>query len=120
MKLPQIDPARLEEEWQVDQDVLANLARNGERFSIPRSVDVSFRGSNEALERLAEKASSLGFVVLDREEPEEGEPFLFLEREQKSDEASIKALTKKCLQIEIMFGVEYDGWGCEAKTGSIH
>lgn len=120
MKLPQIDPERLEQEWQADQDVLANLARNGDKSGLLRPVDVSFRGSEDALERLIQKASSFGFVVLDREEPEDGQPFLFLERIQKSDEASIKALTKMCLQIEIMFGVEYDGWGCEAKTGLIH
>ncbi|MEO8724251.1 MAG: ribonuclease E inhibitor RraB [Sphingobium sp.] len=120
MKLPQIDPERLEEEWQADQDVLANLAQNGDISAIPRAVDVSFRGSDDALQRLTEKASQFGLVVLDREEPEDGEPFLFLEREQKTDEASIRALTKTCLQIEIMFDVEYDGWGCEAKTGFMH
>jgi hypothetical protein len=28
------------------------------------------------------------------------------------------ALTRKALEIEVSHGVEYDGWGCEAKTGS--
>ena len=120
MKLPQVDPARMEEEWQADRDVLKSLAKNGDIAAIPRAVDVSFRGSEDALEQLTAKASEFGFVVLDREEEEGGEPYLFLEREQKADEASIKALTKTCLQIEILFDVEYDGWGCEAKTGSLH
>jgi regulator of RNase E activity RraB len=59
-------------------------------------------------------------VVLDREEDEEGDQFLFLEIEQAVDEESIRALTRKCLQIEILFGVEYDGWGCNAETGAVH
>jgi hypothetical protein len=36
------------------------------------------------------------------------------------DEQSIRALTRKCLQIELLFDVEYDGWGCEAQTGAVH
>jgi regulator of RNase E activity RraB len=65
-------------------------------------------------------ASQFGFVELDRETDEEGDQFLFLECEQAVDEESIRQLTRKCLQIEIMCGVEYDGWGCEAATGSAH
>lgn len=121
IKLPKVDPARLEEEWEADKDVLANLAANGDKAKTPRAVDVSFRGSEKDLERLAEAASQFGFVELDREEGEDdGEPYLFLECEQAVDEESIRALTRKCLQIEIMFGVEYDGWGCEAQTGAVH
>ncbi|CAN5162373.1 hypothetical protein BH10PSE12_BH10PSE12_24630 [soil metagenome] len=120
IKLPKVDPARLEEEWDADQDVLANLAKNGDKAMIPRAVDVSFRGSEEALERLAEAASQFGFVELDREEDEDGDAYLFFECEQAIDEQSIRALTRKCLQIEIMFDVEYDGWGCMAMTGAAH
>ena len=121
LKLPQVDPARLEEEWEADKEVLANLAANGDKSRTPRPVDVSFRGSEKDLERLLEYASQFGFVELDREEPEDGgNPYLFLECEQAVDEASIRALTLKCLQIEILFDVEYDGWGCEAVTGAVH
>ena len=112
-----IDPARLEEEWQADQEVLASLAENGDRAEIVRPVDVSFRGNDEALERVTEYASDLGFEFIEIEESDDGEPYLFLVRDQNVEADSIKALTKICLQIEAEFGVEYDGWGCGAEDG---
>jgi regulator of RNase E activity RraB len=118
--LPPVDEARLAAEWEADRQVLANLAANGDVARIARPVDVSFRGSEQDFERVLIIASQFGFVELDREEDEDGDLFLFLECEQAVDEASIKALTKKCLQIEILCGVEYDGWGCEARTGAVH
>lgn len=121
MKLPKIDPARMEQEWAADQDVLRNLAANGDRASVKRAVDVSFRGSEENLERLSEAAKGFGLTELDREEDAEGgEPYLFFERFQPVDAQSIKDLTRLCLQIEMMFDVEYDGWGCEAQSGTVH
>ena len=120
VKLPQVDPIRLQEEWDADKDVLANLAANGDKAKLSRPVDVSFRGDEEGFDRVLEIASQFGFVELDREEGEGGELYLFLECEQPVDEQSIRALTKKCLQIEILCGVEYDGWGCEAHAGTTH
>ncbi len=120
VKLPQVDPARLEAEWDADKDVLANLAANGDKAQIRRPVDVSFMGNDKDFDRVLEIASQFGFVELDREEDEDGQLYLFLECEQAVDEQSIRALTLKCLQIEILCGVEYDGWGCEAETGSVH
>jgi regulator of RNase E activity RraB len=120
VNLPPVDPDRLEQEWLQDQDVLANLAENGDQADISRPVDVSFRGSPETLERLSEKAEELGFDFLDIEESDDGDPWLFLVREQCTDPESIRSLTTICLQIEAMFGVEYDGWGCAAETGAVH
>jgi len=121
IKLPKVDPARMEQEWQADQDVLRNLAANGDRAQVKRAVDVSFRGPEANLERLSEAAKTFGLVELDREDDAEGgEPYLFFERFQAVDAQSIKDLTRICLQIEIMFEVEYDGWGCEAQTGTVH
>jgi hypothetical protein len=121
MKLPKVDPARMEQEWVADQDVLRNLAANGDRAQIKRQVDVSFRGPEENLQRLSEAASTFGLTELDREEDAEGgEPYLFFERFQAVDAQSIKDLTRICLQIEMMFDVEYDGWGCEAQSGTVH
>ena len=120
IKLPQVDPARLAEEWEADKQVLANLLENGDRPKVPRAVDISFRGSEQDFERVLTIASQFGFVELDREEDDEGDLYLFLECEQAVDEESIRALTKKCLQIEILCGVEYDGWGCEAVSGRAH
>jgi regulator of RNase E activity RraB len=120
IKLPPVDEARLAAEWEADRQVLANLAANGDKAMIPRPVDVSFKGNDKDFDRVLEIASQFGMVELDREEDEDGDLFLFLECEQAVDEASIRALTKKCLQIEILCGVEYDGWGCEARTGAVH
>ncbi|MET0363817.1 MAG: ribonuclease E inhibitor RraB [Sphingobium sp.] len=120
IKLPQVDPARLEEEWEADKAVLASLAENGDRATVARPVDVSFRGTDEDFERVLTIASQFGFVELDREVGEDGEFYLFLECQQAVDEQSIRDLTRKCLQIEILCGVEYDGWGCEAETGATH
>lgn len=120
VKLPQVDPARLQEEWDADKEVLASLAANGDKAKLSRPVDVSFRGDEAGFERVLAIASQFGFVELDREQGEDGELYLFLECEQPVDEASIRALTNKCLQIELLCGVEYDGWGCEAETGAGH
>lgn len=121
LKLPPIDPVRMEQEWAADQDVLRNLAANGDQASIRRSVDVSFRGSEANLERLSEAAEELGLTELGHEDDEQGgDPWLFLERVQAVDEKSIRALTELCLQIEQLFDLEYDGWGCEAQTGTVH
>ncbi|MDX3882879.1 MAG: ribonuclease E inhibitor RraB [Sphingomonas sp.] len=120
MKLPPVDPARLNEEWRADQDVLANLRENGDRPDIPRAVDVSFRGPPDALDDLADAAEELGFEVIETEPSDDGEPWLFLQRMQTADADAIKALTITCLQIEAMFGLEYDGWGCVAQTGLTH
>jgi hypothetical protein len=111
----------MEQEWAADQDVLRNLAANGDQASIRRSVDVSFRGSEANLERLSEAAEELGLTELGHEDDAEGgHPWLFLERVQAVDEKSIRALTELCLQIEQLFDLEYDGWGCEAQTGTVH
>jgi regulator of RNase E activity RraB len=118
LKLPKVDPARLEAEWEADKDILRQLAANGDKARRPRLVDVSFRGDDEGFEKVLNIASQFGFVELDRETDDEGDQYLFLECEQAVDEESIRALTRKCLQIEIMCGVEYDGWGCQAATGS--
>ncbi|MDB5703341.1 MAG: hypothetical protein JWN66_457 [Sphingomonas bacterium] len=117
MTLPEVDQQRLDAEWDEDREVLASLAQNGDRPDLVRSVDVSFAGDDEALDRLAENADELGFIVLDREENEEGGISLFLAREQKADAASIKALTLQCLQIELLYDVDYEGWGCMAQSG---
>ena len=120
LKLPAVDPARLETEWEADKDILGQLAANGDKARLLRPIDVSFRGTEEDFERVLNVASEFGFVELDREVGEDGELYLFLECESAVDEQSIRALTRKCIQIELLFGVEYDGWGCEAQTGAVH
>ena len=118
MTLPEVSPARLAEEWAADKDVLASLRDAGDRPEIVRAVDVSFRGEDDALDKLEGDAAKLGFEVIEREEDEEGDMCLFLGREQTADDAAIKALTLKCLQIALAYDVEYDGWGCTAEDGT--
>ena len=117
MTYPAVDPARIEEECLADQEVLANLKENGDRPEIVRPVDVSFRGTSEALVRLTDRADEFGFEFVEIEEDEDGTPLLFLVKDQAADAASIRELTTTCLQIELIFGVEYDGWGCELQDG---
>ena len=118
MTLPEVSPARLEEEWAADKDVLASLRENGDRPEIVRPVDVSFRGDDDALDKLEQDAGELGFEVIEREEDEDGEVCLFLGRDQAADDESIKALTLRCLQIAFTYEVEYDSWGCTAEDGT--
>jgi len=118
MNLPEVPPARLEEEWAVDKDVLLSLKESGDIAHLVRPVDVSFRGDDAALDKLEADAEQLGFEVIEREEDEDGEMCLFLGREQAADETSIRALTRKCVQIEMAYGVEYDGWGCTSEDGT--
>ena len=120
MSLPEVDQTRFEQEWLGDQDVLARLAEGGDRPELERLVDVSFTGEEDALDQLADEAGQFGFSVIEREENEDGGISLFLARHQKADAETIKALTLQCLQIEILYDVEYEGWGCAAETGPTH
>jgi len=114
------DRDRFEEEWAADQDVLQNLAANGDHPERERQIDVSFRGEIDALEALENGAADFGFAVLEWAVEEENGPWLYLERTQAADPDSIRSLTIACLQIEHLYGVEYDGWGCMAQDGLNH
>ncbi len=123
MSAPSIDEARFEQEWEQDRELLAQLAANGDIASLERAIDVSFIGREEALEPLAEAAEDLGFefaqLVPDEDADEEGQWRLDLDVIQTIEPDVIKALTRKCLEIEATYsGVEYDGWGCMATTGA--
>ena len=67
MNLPEVPPARLEEEWAADKDVLASLKESGDIAHLVRPVDVSFRGDDAALDKLEADAEELGFEVIERE-----------------------------------------------------
>jgi regulator of RNase E activity RraB len=118
-----IDEARFEQEWEQDRELLAQLAANGDIATIERTIDVSFTGSEQALEVLAEAAEDLGFefgqFVPDEDAQVEGQWRLDLDIVQTIEPEAVKALTHKCLEIEAAYsGVEYDGWGCMATTGA--
>ncbi len=117
MKPNKIDPQRWDEVWSADLDVLRSLANQGDRPDIPRLVDVSFRGTAEALDRLQASAENFGFRVQSRDPDGSTEPWLFLERLQTTDLETMREFTTTYLQIEDAFGVECDGWGCVAQNG---
>jgi hypothetical protein len=117
-----IDEARFEQEWEQDQELLAQLAANGDVASVARLVDVSFVGAMRDLEPVAEAAEDHGFafgqLVPDEDGDEPDSWRLDLDIEQTIEPDAIRALTRTCLAIEAAFpGVEYDGWGCMAVTG---
>jgi regulator of RNase E activity RraB len=120
MSASPVDPDRFADAWEANQEVLERLVENGDRPEIPRPIDLSFRGSAEALQRLADAAEDFGFSVMEDEPSEDGEPCLFLERLQTAEWEAVRNLTMTYLQIEDLFGVECDGWGCVAQTGLIH
>jgi regulator of RNase E activity RraB len=118
-----IDEARFEQEWEQDRELLAQLAENGDVASIARLVDVSFVGAMKDLEPVADDAELLGFafgqLVPDEEEDEPDTWRLDLDIKQTIEPDAIRALTRKCLEIEASYpGIEYDGWGCMAVTGA--
>ena len=118
-----VDQGRFEQEWAADLDVLSNLARNGDVASVARTVDVSFVGTKALLDPLVDGAAAWGFEFGQFEEvedPEDGEDWrLDLDIVQSAEPEAIKALTRKCLEIETAYpGIRYDGWGCAAQTGS--
>ena len=114
-----ISADRWEAVWSADLSVLENLADNGDDPGISRNVDVSFRGDIRNLRALAAACLNLGFAVQELVEADEhGQPWLFLVRRQTADVEAIRELTTTYLQIEDTFGVECDGWGCVAQTGT--
>ncbi len=113
-----IDPARLAEEMAADAEVLAELARNGDVASLPRTIDVHFKGPQPAIEALAEDAQGLGFRFIDFGEFEDGDWAADLQVDGPVTREALRALITGALQIEISHGVEFDGWGCEAETGA--
>ncbi|PXA87061.1 hypothetical protein DMC47_33105 [Nostoc sp. 3335mG] len=120
---PVIDEARFEQEWEQDQEVLERLAENGDVASIARTVDVSFIGAMKDLEAVAEDAELLGFtfgqLVPDEDGDAPDEWRLDLDVEQTIEPGAIRALTRKCLEIEASYtGIEFDGWGCMTTTGA--
>ena len=115
-----IDPERFEQQWALNLDILDSLAQNGDKSEIPRTLDVSFIGSSEALDELESAASELGFSVQGRNVTDDGEEWLFLERLQTTDAEAIENLTVTYIRIEDRFGVYCDGWGCVAQDGMIN
>ncbi len=112
-----IDPARLAEEMAADEEVLAELAANGDVAELPRQIDVHFKGPQDAIESLAEDAQGLGFRFIDFGEFEDGDWAADLQVDGPVTREALRALITRALEIEISHRVEFDGWGCAAETG---
>jgi len=112
-----IDPARLAAEIADDAEILAELAENGDIASLPRPIDLHFKGPQEAIEALAEAGEELGLSFIEFGEYEDGDIAADFTVDSTTEPAAMADLTRRALEIEIAFGVEYDGWGCEAQTG---
>lgn len=113
-----IDPARLAEELEANEEVLLALAANGDIATLPRTIDVHFKGPQEAIEQLAEDIQSLGLRFIDFGEFEDGDWAADCQVDGPVTREALKALITRALEIEISHGVEFDGWGCPAETGS--
>lgn len=112
-----IDPDRLAVEMATDEDVVRVLRQNGDVATIVRPIEVRFEGSQSAIARLHSAISDFGWHVLQVVDLDDGTVALDVQRDQSTQPAAIRALTEDALRIELIFGVEYDGWGTMAKTG---
>lgn len=113
-----IDAKRLAEELEANEEVLIALAENGDIAELSRTIDVHFKGPQEAIENVAEDAQDLGFRFVDFGEFEDGDWAADLQVDGPVTRAALKALITRALEIETSHGVEFDGWGCAAETGS--
>jgi regulator of RNase E activity RraB len=113
-----IDPARLAEELEANEEVLAALAANGDIATLPRTIDVHFKGAQEEIEQLAEDAQSLGLRFIDFGEFEDGDWAADCQVDGPVTRDALRALITRALEIELSHNVEFDGWGCPAETGS--
>ncbi len=117
MSNPQVDPAKLAAEIAADAEILKALAENGDVASMVRPIDLHFKGDQDAIEALAEASEELGFEFVEFGEYEDGDIAVDFLVQGTTEPEAMAALTKRALEIEITFGVEYDGWGCEAQSG---
>ncbi len=111
-----IDLRRLAQEMADDEEVLLELARNGDIAELSRNIDVHFKGPQDAIEKLAEAAESLGFRFIDFGEFEDGDWAADFQVDGPVTRPALKALITRALEIEISHHVEFDGWGCNAES----
>jgi hypothetical protein len=108
---------RWEGAWAADQELLRSLKEHGDRPDLVRPIDVTFSGTAEALASLADGAGEFGFEIFERRDAQPGEePQLVLVRNQAADGDAIRDLARTYLAIEDRFGVDCEGWGCDAQV----
>lgn len=113
-----VDPEHLAAEIAADAEILKALTENGDVASLLRPIDLHFKGSPSRIEALAEASEELGLEFLEFGEYEDGDWAADFTLEGTTEPEAMAALTKRALEIELAYGVEYDGWGCAANTGT--
>ena len=111
MPTDSIDSDRLEAELAADADVIRALRAQGDKPNIVRAVDVRFTGMPAHIQVLRDNAAMRGWTVIQGVELDGDRLALDVQREQMTDDASLRQLTLDALSIEMDFNVEYDGWG---------
>lgn len=112
-----INPERWDKAWAADLGVLRCLRQSGDLPHVIRAVDVSFKGTVEALQKLEVACSNWGFRVQELiYADDDGQSWLILVRSQTTDVDAARDLTITYLQIEDSFGVVCEGWGCVNQT----
>lgn len=117
MMAPKVDRERLAAELEADADVLRALAENGDEPTSKRPVDLHFKGSEDAIVALGEDADELGLRFVQYNEYEDGDWSVDFSIDSTVEPHVMARLTERALEIEIAYGVEYDGWGCVAQSG---
>ncbi|MBS3960974.1 MAG: ribonuclease E inhibitor RraB [Sandarakinorhabdus sp.] len=118
MTPPKVDPDHLAAEIAADAEILQALLDNGDVNTLVRPIDLHFKGPQDRIEALADAADVLGFEFVEFGEYEDGDWVADFVVEGTTQPADMAALTKRALETEQAFGVEYDGWGCAAHDGT--
>lgn len=118
MTAPQVDPEKLAAEIAADAEILHALAENGDVATIVRPIDLHFKGPQDRIEALADAADELGLEFIEFGEYEDGDWAADFVLDGTTEPAAMAALVKRALEIELAHGVEFDGWGCAAETGT--
>ena len=102
-----ITPTPLETQLNGDQDVIANLRKNGDDGHAPRKTDFWFYGQQESLDALFANLRGYGFSVDHRLSDRTG---IVLSRKMPVDLAAFQELTPVVVDAAERAGVDYDGW----------
>jgi hypothetical protein len=109
-----IEPERLAAELAADADVIRSLRENGDIPTIVRPVDVRFVGGRGQIEAFQTAIAGTDWQVLQVVALNEIDWACDVQREQTTDEATLRSLTEDALRLEAEWGVRYDGWGTVA------
>ena len=112
-----VDPDQLAAEIAADTEILSALVENGDVNTLVRPIDLHFKGNPGRIEALAEAAEELGLTFVEFGEYEDGDWAADFTLDGTTEPAAMAALTKRALEIELAYDVEYDGWGCAVQTG---